>query len=372
MAGWLVIQTEIQFNVHKWNRQILNFYWWATFASLVLELTNLFFTRVPHSYYLLRYVLLPTGTLFVITLLTEILSRKFSHLMDKFTPITAIFIAETLLVAHPSVQVLRISMILPIMISAFYFRTVRLMWITGISLVLLLTTALLDPDLRGDPTGLVTSMGLLIMGAALVRGIMQRSLELLHHLNDTMDTLMKLQVQNVLAERAAKTDALTGLYNQNAFQQFIQEVLQHLQGSRVHLLLMDIDDFKQINDRFGHLAGNAVLQAVAQAIQRGLRSQDFVSRYGGDEFAALLIDTDFQGAETIAERLRTEISQLNLPEIEGQVTVSIGLHQLRPYDTADTVFQMTDTLLYHAKRRGKNQLASSSLHHGENEISAKK
>ncbi|RIV24381.1 GGDEF domain-containing protein [Alicyclobacillaceae bacterium I2511] len=356
-----MVQTEIQFNVHKWNRQILNFYWWATLASLVLELTNLFFSRVPHDYYLFHYVLWPTGILVVLVLLTETFAWKFVYLVDKFIPLTAILISETLLVAHPSVHVLRISILLPVIISAFYFRITRLVWVTAVSLLVFLATVLVDPSLHGDPTGLITVLGLMGMCAVLMHGIMRRSLELLQHLNETNDNLLKLQVQNILVERAAKIDALTGVYNQNAFQQFLQEVLQHLQGSRIHLLLLDVDDFKQINDQFGHLAGNAVLQAVAHAIQQGLRSQDFVSRYGGDEFAALLMDTDFQETQIIVQRLREEIAHLDLPEIEGHVTVSIGLHQLQPKDTADSVFQMVDTLLYDAKRRGKNQVASAFI-----------
>jgi diguanylate cyclase (GGDEF)-like protein len=122
--------------------------------------------------------------------------------------------------------------------------------------------------------------------------------------------------------------------------------------------MTDIDDFKQINDRFGHIAGDKVLIFIAKLLKKALRDGDRVYRFGGEEFIILLNRTDQQGATLVAERLLT-LCRNNKPLFQNQqiaVTLSIGMTKICEKDTMDTVIDRSDTALYRAKNNGKNCL----------------
>ncbi len=160
----------------------------------------------------------------------------------------------------------------------------------------------------------------------------------------------------------ARLDALTGVPNRSTFLDTFQHVLA--QAARGHwpvsLLMADIDKFKTINDTYGHLAGDAVLKAVAQRLQAGLRAQDTLGRYGGEEFLVLLPDTPMTGAATLAQHLRYSVEQLVVPW-EGQtisVTISIGVYGCIPQGAQDaqTLIDRADQAMYAAKRGGRNRV----------------
>ena len=160
----------------------------------------------------------------------------------------------------------------------------------------------------------------------------------------------------------ARLDALTGVPNRSAFLDTFQHVLA--QAARGHwpvsLLMADIDKFKAVNDTYGHLAGDAVLKAVAQRLQAGLRAQDTLGRYGGEEFLVLLPDTPMTGAATLAQHLRYTVEQLAVPW-EGQtirVTISIGVYGCIPQGVQDAqaLIDRADQAMYAAKRGGRNRV----------------
>ncbi len=158
----------------------------------------------------------------------------------------------------------------------------------------------------------------------------------------------------------AITDPLTGLNNRNYF--YLQ-INQRLQASiRYHqplsLLMMDIDHFKSINDKFGHSVGDEVLRQIGKAIKSEIRASDMAIRYGGEEFVAILTNTPLNKAQVKAEALRELIQYLSIPELKGQnVTISIGLSQLRRSDAnIDEIINRADKALYKAKEDGRNQV----------------
>ena len=159
-------------------------------------------------------------------------------------------------------------------------------------------------------------------------------------------------------ERSAVTDGLTGLYNHAYFLQTLrQEVLRSKRhGLKAALLLLDLDDFKKVNDERGHVEGDRVLMKAAAILRDSVREIDIAARYGGEEFAVLLPDTSRLGAFVVAERIRTRI-QKRFRRNRPVVTVSGGL-ALFPEDAgtpADLIVQ-ADAGLYRAKAAGKNQV----------------
>lgn len=160
----------------------------------------------------------------------------------------------------------------------------------------------------------------------------------------------------------ARLDALTGVPNRSAFLDTFQHVLAQAARGRwpVSLLMADIDKFKVINDTYGHLAGDAVLRAVAQRLQSGLRAQDTLGRYGGEEFLVLLPDTPMTGARTLAQHLRYSVEQMVVPW-EGQsiaVTISVGVYGRIPdgVQDAQALIDRADQAMYAAKRAGRNRV----------------
>jgi diguanylate cyclase (GGDEF)-like protein len=163
--------------------------------------------------------------------------------------------------------------------------------------------------------------------------------------------------------RQAVTDALTGVANHRSFQELLEDVfkIRRTTGAAVSLLLLDLDDFKRVNDTYGHQTGDRVLSAVGQCLLRNCRLNDEPARYGGEEFAMVLPDTEMAAATQLAERLRSEIEALRFHGPTGEpvtVTTSIGVAsagQAAPDKTG--LIAAADSALYQAKSEGKNRVS---------------
>jgi diguanylate cyclase (GGDEF)-like protein len=164
-------------------------------------------------------------------------------------------------------------------------------------------------------------------------------------------------------ESAASVDVLTGLHNRrwlgDAFARAIRRCEQD--GAPLCLVMADIDHFKRLNDEQGHLAGDAVLRAVAHRLAECLRSQDLIARYGGEEFAILLPQTATAEGLRIAERLRQSIEEMSLATLTagavGSVTVSCGVAPMGLGTELETLIDDADSALHRAKAGGRNKVA---------------
>jgi diguanylate cyclase (GGDEF)-like protein len=165
--------------------------------------------------------------------------------------------------------------------------------------------------------------------------------------------------------RQAVTDELTGLGNHARFQELLSTEIQQVRryGDPVALLMLDLDDFKSINDTFGHQQGDAVLREVARALRESCREVDTPVRYGGDELAVILPRTPLDGALSIGERVRAAIEGLRVPRLDGDdslgVTASIGVSASIKGDK-EALISDADRALYIAKRDGKNRTAKAN------------
>jgi len=164
----------------------------------------------------------------------------------------------------------------------------------------------------------------------------------------------------------ATHDDLTGLYNSREFLRLLQVEIERFQRykSPLSLLMIDVDHFKNINDRYGHQSGDNVLREIATLMQRGARSIDYVARYGGEEFTILLPDIPFSEAMNVAERLRNTIANHATTLKKGQtvnVTVSIGVASF-PEDatSSEELVAAADRAMYAAKVAGRNKVCCQS------------
>jgi diguanylate cyclase (GGDEF)-like protein len=177
-----------------------------------------------------------------------------------------------------------------------------------------------------------------------------------------------LQRANRELRQLATTDGLTGLYNHLTFQDLLEKRVLEANRHKRHLSLafLDLDNFKGVNDRYGHSVGDAVLKAVSARITGLLRKEDIFARYGGEEFAIILPETEIRGAMQLADRIRKSIAQL-VVTIKGaslRVTVSIGLSSNHPgqgYCDKSALIEASDKALYMAKGAGRNAVRVALL-----------
>ncbi|MGZ6143137.1 MAG: diguanylate cyclase, partial [Myxococcales bacterium] len=164
------------------------------------------------------------------------------------------------------------------------------------------------------------------------------------------------------AERLATTDGLTGLLNRRTFNSELEKRVREAQRYKkpLSLLLLDIDHFKKVNDTYGHPAGDAVLQGVARLAAKQARETDMVARYGGEEMALILPETDAAGALAIAERIRAAVAAARHQTESGllQVTLSIGVATW-PATDPDALLEHADKALYRAKQAGRNRVEAA-------------
>ena len=167
-----------------------------------------------------------------------------------------------------------------------------------------------------------------------------------------------------VAEQAV-TDPLTGLANRRYMAETLEREVDRARRFRhpISLLIIDVDDFKQINDREGHMQGDIVLEKVADVVREGIRSIDVPARYGGDELAVILVETDREGALILGERLADRMRRTEVQLREGgsmAVTISLGVATIPDSaESLDSLVDAADRALLRAKRAGKNQIRAA-------------
>ena len=167
----------------------------------------------------------------------------------------------------------------------------------------------------------------------------------------------KLKNANKRLEDLSNIDGLTGLYNRRHLMEVLSQEFE--EGKRystnLSFIMLDIDDFKSINDLYGHQKGDMVLKEIGKLLKRNLRSTDIVGRYGGEEFAIILPQTDIKGARITAERIRKQVEKHRFEGL-NRVTISLGVSSNKNCNSIDELIKRADNALYSAKRKGKNRV----------------
>lgn len=178
-------------------------------------------------------------------------------------------------------------------------------------------------------------------------------------LNKMEQQCTELKKQVLKKHQQTLSDSLTGIRNRLAYEEAIQMECDRFKryGRPLALIIFDLDNFKHVNDNYGHTVGDKVLQSVAKTLATNIRNVDFLARYGGEEFAVILPELELKDARLVAQKILNAVQAENL-NIDGQtirMTISAGVARMRPDDTVDSLFERADTALYLAKERGRNR-----------------
>ena len=182
---------------------------------------------------------------------------------------------------------------------------------------------------------------------------------------DVTDTSIYAEMLNeslVKLEETSIRDGLTGVYNRRYLEEFLAKEFGRIKryGGTFSFIIIDLDHFKKINDTYGHTVGDKVLKIATERFSNYLRTADIMGRYGGEEFAAILPETNLAGAVIVAERLRSALtdSPLVIADLSLEVSASLGVAEFHPDDGKyEQLIQTADSALYRAKENGRNQVA---------------
>ncbi len=181
-------------------------------------------------------------------------------------------------------------------------------------------------------------------------------LEELNYLDDTFISQFKK------VKALSYTDELTQINNRKSFNKRISESisLYNRYKTPFSILMYDIDDFKKVNDTYGHSVGDKVLIEMTNLVKNLIRENDYIFRVGGEEFVIILSDTNIDESQSVAEKICKEVSELEIIENE-KITISIGLIEVKNGDTEDSIFKRVDSLLYFSKLNGKNRVSTKII-----------
>lgn len=348
-----------------WAKKILYFYGLLSIVAIGGQLVGLIVTIYYYYYYIEDYILLrmvwPTSLILAIMLLSWTMVK----VVKIYNPYILIFAGSLLgvvmILANPGLPGLQMTLLLPMAISLIYLRKHKLTISFLINFTSLIVIYLLSDASRAamTPYEYFAYPFILIAGYIVYLAVIERGAEVLSTLRQATIKEEELVVQNQVMERLSKTDALTGLFNHKTFQHYLDASVHQAEeaGMQLQLAVLDIDNFKSINDNFGHSTGDSVLKRVAKALLEKSAADDVVARYGGEEFAIIFTEKTFDEAHECLEEMSRTIEQLEHPEIAGgKVTISAGMQNYYPGLSKSEFFKKADALLYEAKNNGKNQV----------------
>lgn len=196
--------------------------------------------------------------------------------------------------------------------------------------------------------------------------VLERNAVLEQELDKSTEVMTTLQKDLEYVRQEAITDSLTDIPNRRAFYHAYEAIAKASKKAKTSftMLMIDIDNFKDFNDNFGHQVGDQVLKLVAKTLKDGIRGKDFVCRYGGEEFAVLLPDTPLEAGVAVGNNLRKTVATKDVVnkstgDVLAQITLSAGVAEWGQNETMDDLIERADSALYAAKNNGRNQVASS-------------
>lgn len=338
-----------------WNGVILASMWRIYLICLVVQLLCLFtYKPTPEcSYpvYLGIYFLLPVVAQGILLLFLKLFVRfQREYLSDYALDVVAIIVSNlfiaVMVLVHSNMSYITVLLMAPITLVSVY-KMPGLIWvqlIVSVALYVASRIPFLPPVTywMDEIPGLkiVTFLALALIFAAVEEQVRKSTL------------LLDVQVWK---------DSLTHLYNHEAFYEELEDNMEKYEMDRepFSILIADIDNFKMVNDTYGHAYGDEVIRAVAQVMEKNRGSRDFAARYGGEEFAMILPRKQVSEAILMADKIRREFGAINIESKDGpkSFSISIGVAEYnRPYRTSSSFFEEADRALYEAKASGKNRV----------------
>ncbi|WP_181152664.1 GGDEF domain-containing protein, partial [Paenibacillus sp. AR247] len=245
-------------------------------------------------------------------------------------------------IIQPIVDGAQMALLLPVLISVVYFDRKLLYGFGSLTILLYCLIYLTERSLYQKPIQeFIQIQSVFIVSIMIGHTILVRVKEFMRHLESVMKSEQQLLVERTISDKLLKIDALTGLYNHKAFHEYLEALLEQCEKYQLplQLAIIDIDNFKKVNDNYGHRVGDVVLKEVASKVMSTMTPNDFAARYGGEEFAIIMADKTLEEAERMAEQLRERIARTELPHTVKPVTVSIGLCNFQQGDDKESLFR---------------------------------
>ncbi len=351
---------------NHWNRVLLNTFWLVLLVYLASQLfisLSMWGLRPEFSdrQYFVTHVFIPDSIILVLILILESIRKwkpEYSELSIVFAShIYAILIITNLSIDYP---VKPLIMLAPLLVSMIYLKSSYMKLSSAICLIYTVMLFISTPSYEYTLRIQHVIIALIFAATALAGfGVICRGKDLMRSLEDSVKSEQDLRIQNIIMDRLSKIDPLTDLYNHKTFHEYLGWLIEHQQSNPfpMQLAVLDIDNFKKVNDQYGHWVGDIVLKQVAAMVLKHIGTDDFAARYGGEEFVVILTAKPLNEANEIMERILTGIAGMPVAEMEGSsVTVSIGMHEFSVTDSKSFTFQQADDALYEAKKTGKNKI----------------
>jgi diguanylate cyclase (GGDEF)-like protein len=360
------IPSEYEIKHSKWIRKMLHAYWVVIVSHFLIQIGCYLFLKYDLAPldFIVNVLFWPTAIAAFCILFASYVDRKFPSYSFYTMSITSTVIAWTTIHVNYDMRIMLAICLLPIFASVLFFDRKRLWFVFGLQMAgygLLLFDSAYRAYLNSFD--MVSIPAFLVIATYVAQIIVTSGVEVLEDLQASMNAENDLIVKNAIIAKQSKTDGLTNLYNQSSFKDYYEKALEYAHnGMSLHLALIDIDDFKIINDTYGHRVGDIILEKVSLIIQESITASDIAARYGGEEFALLMFEQSFEEAYGLVEHIRQKIALIRHLELGGSsITVSIGLKGYRLNLSKDKLFEEVDACLYAAKRTGKNKTVTSMV-----------
>jgi diguanylate cyclase (GGDEF)-like protein len=350
----------------KWNRKILTAFW-AVLTIIVLgQLLILFFGYYTYdafslSFFLTRHIAIPDSILISIMLALEAIHRK-RHALEETALLGGGILFSMVAVYYISAKIggHLVILVLPLLVAMMLFKRKYLNYTLVIIVSYIILLQLSSPFRREYTSVYEIILTVCVLCGATITGhaIIRRGEAYLLSLQKSIESEQELLIRSIMMDRLSKIDALTDLYNHKTFHEYLDKLIEHqsTEPFPLQLAVLDIDNFKRVNDTYGHWVGDIVLKKVAECIKASLDSDDFAARYGGEEFVVLFTSKSLEQSLDRSEKIRLSIADVSFPEMHDQgVTISIGLHSYQMGEEKGTMFKQADAALYEAKKTGKNK-----------------
>lgn len=306
--------------------------------------------------YFIKYVVAPTGInlLTVATGYRLIQSGRISESWKNDIPLYCMIVFSFVIaVVHTRFAISASIFGIPVLVSVVYGEERTTKRITCVSLLFALLSLIVPPY---DSKASQLESGInKMLGMGLVIGAYFISKAMLYYMNQKNEELKKSTAERRVLKENLKRDAMTGLFNHVEFYRYLEETIK--QGlPEIYVAVMDIDDFKKVNDTYGHEKGNDVLIELSQLLQKECGKRSHISRYGGEEFAVIFTGSGQKDVVNILEKIRNKLTDSTLSEHHVRISISVGVAGYEPGMNAQELFERADEAMYLAKRRGKNQV----------------
>jgi diguanylate cyclase (GGDEF)-like protein len=335
--------------------------WWIIAIYIAGTGVNSWLSGYDDPWSFLRDVtVIPGMKMIVLWIGLECYFRWMNQYLNYMTILFTNFLVVIMILSLFTLPITVYFLIFPILFSLFYFRVEIILFSIVQALFTLLLLYFFSSNIQAmlTPSDILMLVAMMTASALIINKLRKHAFSLAEHLAKAIQEKQDYQMANIQMERISRIESVTELYNHKTFHEHLENLMSLQQSFpiAVHLALLDIDNFKQVNDTYGHAAGDVIIKYVADQIKAHLVTDDFASRYGGEEFGVICVEKTREKVFEQLEEIRRAISSSVHEVLAGnRITISIGVQKLHPGMTKDQLFQAADDALYTAKRSGKNQ-----------------